>query len=224
MGIDPDRDRVDRLVLAEAGAGGRGMKERVVVDLSRLPLHGLGSASVTWWGTLAFMLIEGTGFALVIAIYFYLMSLAASWPLNARPPNLLPGTVVTVILVVSTVPNYLLSGWAERQEPRKVRIGMVVMSLLGIAPLVARAFEFRALNVSWDSNAYGSVIWVLLGLHTAHVVTDLIDTLVLAILMFTRHGSNRRRYGDVQDNVMYWNFVVVAWLPIYACIYWIPRL
>ena len=32
---------------------------------------------MTWWGTLSFMLIEGTGFALVLAIYFYLASLAA---------------------------------------------------------------------------------------------------------------------------------------------------
>jgi heme/copper-type cytochrome/quinol oxidase subunit 3 len=200
------------------------MKERVVADVSRLPLHGLRSASVTWWGTMAFMLIEGTGFALVIAIYFYLMSLAASWPLNAPPPDLLPGTIVTLILLVSTIPNYLLSGWAERQQLGKVRIGMVVMCLLGMAPLIPRAFEFKALNVSWDANAYGSVIWVLLGLHTTHVITDLADTLVLTALMFTRHAANLRRYGDVQDNVMYWNFVVVAWLPIYTCIYWIPRL
>jgi heme/copper-type cytochrome/quinol oxidase subunit 3 len=200
------------------------MRERVVADVSKLPLHGLRSASVTWWGTMAFMLIEGTGFALVIAIYFYLMSLAVSWPLNAPPPNLLPGTVVTVILLVSTIPNYLLSAWAERQDLGKVRTGMVVMSLLGIAPLIVRAFEFKALNVGWDSNAYGSIVWVLLGLHTTHIITDLVDTLVLTVLMFTRHGSNRRRYGDVQDNVMYWNFVVLAWLPIYACIYWIPRL
>jgi hypothetical protein len=54
------------------------VKERIVLDLSRLPLHGLGRASVTWWGTMAFMLIEGTGFALVIAVYLYLMSLAAN--------------------------------------------------------------------------------------------------------------------------------------------------
>ncbi|WP_024511295.1 cytochrome c oxidase subunit 3 [Bradyrhizobium sp. ARR65] len=200
------------------------MRERVVADLSRLPLHGLRSASVTWWGTLAFMLIEGTGFALVIAIYFYLMSLAAIWPLNAPPPDLLPGTVVTIILVISLIPNYLVSSWAEQQDLRKVRIGMVVMSALGIAPLIPRAFEFAALNVKWDTNAYGSVVWTLLGLHTTHIITDLVDTLVLTALVFTRHGRNPRRFGDVQDNCMYWNFVVAAWLPIYGCIYWIVRL
>jgi hypothetical protein len=40
------------------------MKARTAIDVSDLPAHGLGSASPTWWGTAAFMLIEGTGFAL----------------------------------------------------------------------------------------------------------------------------------------------------------------
>ena len=200
------------------------MRERVAVDLSRLPLHGMGRASVTWWGTMAFMLIEATGFALVIAVYLYLMSRASTWPIDAPRPDLLPGTLVTLILVASLVPNHLIARWAEQQDLHKVRIGIVVMSLFGIAPLIARAFEFPALRVSWDTNAYGSVIWTLLGLHTTHILTDLVDTLVLGALMFTRHGQNRRRFGDVQDNAMYWNFVVAAWLPIYACIYWVSRL
>jgi cytochrome c oxidase subunit 3 len=200
------------------------VKEQVADDLSALPLHGMGTASLTWWGTAAFMLIEGTGFALVLAVYLYLMSLAATWPIDAPRPDLLPGTLVTLLLAGSLVPNILVSRWAERQDLRKVKLGMIAMSILGVAPLIVRIFEFPALKVGWDSNAYGSIVWTLLGLHTTHIITDLVDTLVLAALMFTRHGDNRRRYGDVQDNAMYWNFVVAAWLPIYACIYWIPRL
>ena len=200
------------------------MKERIVADLSRLPLHGMASASATWWGTLAFMLIEATGFALALAVYLYLMSIAVTWPMDAPAPDLLPGTVVTLILAASVVPNYLVSRWAEREDLRKVQIGMIVMSIVGIVPLIIRAFEFSALKVSWDTNAYGSIVWILLGLHTTHIITDVADTLVLAALMFTRHGDNRRRFGDLQDNAMYWNFVVVTWLPIYGCIYWMPRL
>ncbi|MBP0114674.1 MULTISPECIES: cytochrome c oxidase subunit 3 [Bradyrhizobium] len=200
------------------------MREKIVLDLGKLPLHGMGTASVTWWGTLAFMLIEGTGFALVIAVYLYLMSLATAWPINTPPPDLLPGTLVTLILLTSLIPNILLSRWAEQQDLRKVRIGMVMMSMIGTLPLIVRIFEFPALKVSWDSNAYGSVVWTLLGLHTTHIITDLVDTLVLAALVFTRHGRSPRRFGDVQDNAMYWNFVVATWLPIYGCIYWLARL
>jgi cytochrome c oxidase subunit 3 len=200
------------------------MKQTVVLDLSRLPTHGFGVQSVTWWGTLAFMMIEGAGFALVLAAYLYLMSIAAIWPIDAPPPDLLPGTLITAILLASVLPNVLVSRWAERRALWRVRLGIVLMSALGVAPLVVRAYEFAALHVKWDSNAYGSILWILLGLHTTHVITDLADTIVLAALMFTRRGDNPRRFGDVQDNAMYWNFVVASWLPIYACIYWVPRL
>jgi cytochrome c oxidase subunit 3 len=159
----------------------------------------------------------------LVGHYLYLMSLSSTWPINVSLPDLLPGTLVTLILVASVVPNYLVGRWAGQQDLRKVRVGIVIMSLFGIAPLIVRAFEFPALHVNWDTNAYGSVIWTLLGLHTTHIITDLVDTLVLAALMFTRHGQNLRRFGDVQDNAMYWNFVVAAWLPIYVCIYWVPR-
>jgi heme/copper-type cytochrome/quinol oxidase subunit 3 len=199
------------------------MRQKPVLDLAELPLHGLGSASPTWWGTLAFMLLEGMGFALVIAIYLYLGSRARDWP-PAPPPDLLPGTLVTLVLLASIVPNLLITRWAKREDLKKVRIGIVVMGLFGIAPLIIRVFEFPALHVSWDSNAYGSVVWTLLGLHTTHLITDLGDTLVLGVLMFTRHGRNRRRFGDVDDNALYWNFVVLTWLPVYFCIYMLPRL
>jgi len=152
------------------------------------------------------------------------MANAPSWPLNAPPPDLLPGTILTVLLLASLVPNLLVTRWAGQRDLRKVRIGLVIMSIFGIVPLVPRIFEFPALNIRWDDNAYGSILWVMLGLHTTHILTDLADTLVLTCLMFSRHGDNLRRYGDVEDNALYWNFVVATWLPLYGCIYWIPRL
>ena len=96
--------------------------------------------------------------------------------------------------------------------------------LFGVLPLIVRVFEFRALNVSWDTNAYGSIVWLLLGLHTLHIGTDAVDTLVLTALMFTKNGHMQRRFSDVNDNAVYWDFVVVSWLPIYFLLYWFPRL
>jgi hypothetical protein len=39
--------------------------------------------------------------------------------------------------------------------------------------------------VRWDANAYGSIVWALLFLHTTHVITDLADTIVLTVFSFT---------------------------------------
>ncbi|MBV9076965.1 MAG: cytochrome c oxidase subunit 3 [Methylobacteriaceae bacterium] len=200
------------------------MRERVAIDLAHLPLHGRSTASPTWWGTLAFMLLEGSGFALAIAVYLYLLSNAPEWPIGAPAPDLGPGIALTALLLASLVPNHLVARWAAKDDIRRTRIGLLVMCALGVAPCILRIFEFRALNVSWDDNAYGSILWLLLGLHTTHLLTDLGDTIVLTALMFTRHGRNRRRFGDVEDNAVYWDFVVLAWLPIFACIYGVPRL
>ena len=66
-------------------------------------------------------------------------------------------------------------------------------------------------------------MYALLTLHTVHMVTDFVDTAVLAVLMFTGPLTGRR-FVDVSENAGYWWFVIGAWLPIYFTIYLVPRL
>ena len=68
----------------------------------------------------------------------------------------------------------------------------------------------------------GAIVWLILGLHTAHIVTDFLDSTVLAALMFVG-PVEEHRFVDVEENAVYWYFVVLAWLPIYGVIYWAPR-
>jgi cytochrome c oxidase subunit 3 len=197
------------------------MRHRPVADVSELPTYGFGSKSPIWWGTLGFVALEGTGFALAIGAYLYLAHLAPAWPIAPPQHDIRAATILTFLLLASVVPNLLLDRWARQQDLRKVRLGLVVMSLFGIAPLIARIFEFDALTVLWDTNAYGSVVWFLLGLHTTHLLTDAGDTVVLTVLMFTRHAKSGKRFSDVSDNAFYWYFVVASWLPIYLLLYWV---
>lgn len=196
------------------------MRHRPVADVSQLPTYGFGSKSPIWWGTLGFVALEGTGFALAIGAYLYLAHLAPTWPITPQH-DIRVATILTLLLLASVLPNLLLDRWARQQDLRKVRFGLVVMSLFGIAPLVVRIFEFGALTVLWDANAYGSVVWFLLGLHTTHLLTDAGDTVVLTVLMFTRHAKSGKRFSDVSDNAFYWYFVVATWLPIYLLLYWV---
>jgi cytochrome c oxidase subunit 3 len=41
--------------------------------------------------------------------------------------------------------------------------------------------------------------------------------------MFTRHANSGRRFVDVAENAIYWNFVIYVWLPIYVLLYFAPR-
>jgi cytochrome c oxidase subunit I+III len=199
------------------------MTPRTVIDVSRLPTYTYGHRSPVWWGAVGFMLIEGVTFVMVIAIYFYLAQAAPEWPLGVGPPALIYGTINTLILLVSAWPNQWTIRAAREENPRKVRIGMSICLAFAVASLVVRGFEFHWLNCNWDTNAYGSIVWLIMGLHTLHVATDAGDTAVLLALMF-REPIKGKNYSDVNDNSVYWYFVVLAWLPLYFVIYWAPRM
>jgi cytochrome c oxidase subunit III len=192
------------------------------IDVSQLPSFAFSHRSPMWWGTLGMMAIEGTVFALAVATYFYLRSHSDTWPMTAPPPDLLWGTLNTAIMLVSAIPNHLAKKAGERYDVPGVRLWIVVGLLFGAAFIAVRVMEFAALNVRWDSNAYGSIVWTLLGLHTVHMVTDWLDTLVLGVLFFTGPLEGKR-FVDVSENSMYWYFVVWTWIPIYLVIYWGAR-
>jgi heme/copper-type cytochrome/quinol oxidase subunit 3 len=194
-------------------------------DLAHLPSHAFGHRSLTWWGIIGFMVIEGTFFALTIAAYFYLMAQEQAWPpAPFPPPDWIAGTLFTVVMLLSEIPNTIVKRAAEAGKLREVRKLMLLMIGIGLVLFVLRAFEFNSLNVKWYDNAYGSIVWALLVLHTTHILTDWGDTLVLAMLMHTKHGIEGRRFVDVSENALYWRFVWIAWLPIWFLIYWLPRL
>ena len=194
------------------------------IDVRDLPDHAFGSRSVLWWATLFIIAIEATVFVLTISTYFYLQGNETEWPPAGTPePGLLWATINTIILLVSLIPNQLTKNAAERKDLRKIRLWIVIADLFAIAFVVVRAFEFRELAVSWDVSAYASVTWTLLGFHTLHLFTDLLDSLVLTALMFTHHGEQPKRMVDVSENAFYWYFVVLCWPPIYVVLYWSPR-
>jgi heme/copper-type cytochrome/quinol oxidase subunit 3 len=201
---------------------GRLVEDGRVLDVSTLPTFAFGHRSPMWWGTMGLVLIEGTVFALTIMAYFYLRSHAERWPMSGMPPALFWGTVNTVVMLASAVPNHFAKRAAERLDLGKTRLWLVVCMLFSFAFLAVRVLEFGALNTRWDTDAYGSAVWMLLSLHTTHLITDAFDSGVLTVLMFTGPLEGKR-YVDVSENAAYWYFVVLSWLPIYAVIYWGAR-
>lgn len=193
-------------------------------DLSELPNDIVGSGSLTWWGTIGFMVIEGSFFALTFAVYFFLMNQEQHWPPEPwRAPDWLAGTLFTILILLSEIPNTWIKKAATDNEVEKVRRLLPLMGVIGLVLLVIRAFEFTSLNIHWYENAYGSVIWALLLLHTTHILTDWVDTIVVAALVRTPLGYERRRMIDVCENSMYWRFVWLTWIPVYLMLYWVPR-
>jgi cytochrome c oxidase subunit III len=201
------------------------MAERIepaVLDVSDLPTVVFGIRSVTWWGILGMMAIEGMVFALMIASYFYLRTRTIEWPPHRNPPALFWGTLNLAVFLVSTIPNEWYRRRARKGDLQAVRIGLVTLTLFAVANVIIRYFELLHLNTDWSIDAYGSAVWTLMGLHIVHLLTDLVDTIVLAVLFFTPMVEGKR-FMDASENADYWYFVVLWWVPIYLVIYWAPR-
>jgi cytochrome c oxidase subunit 3 len=197
------------------------MKPRAI-DVSHLPDYAFGHRSIMWWGGASLMAIEGMMFALLIVSYIYLKGRSPEWPPGYFAPILFWGTLNTAILLASSVPNHWAKKAAERMDLRALRLWLAVAIGFGLVFSIVRVFEFAALNVWWDSNAYGSIVWTLMGFHTVHLLTDVIDSVVLTVLLFTG-PLQESHFADAAENALYWYFVVISWLPVYACIYLAPR-
>ena len=201
------------------------LQPRFTDSVADLPTHKFGPSSLTWWGIIGYMIIEGAFFALTFAAYFFLMGQEQSWPPEARlPPSLLWGTLFLVIILLSEIPNTMIKRAARERDVPTIRMLMPVIIAIGVVLLGIRWFEFQNLNCRWTDDAYSSIIWAVLFLHTTHILTDWGDTVVLWALMMTDVGWEGRRLVDTDENSLYWRYVWLLWIPCYLLVYWVPRL
>jgi heme/copper-type cytochrome/quinol oxidase subunit 3 len=201
------------------------LEPRFTDDVAELPTYKFGPSSLTWWGIIGFMVIEGGFFALTFAAYFFIMGHEQGWPPEGRQaPDLLAGTLFTIVMLLSEIPNSMIKKAAHARDLAAIRLLLPVMVAIGVVLLIIRGFEFNSLNCRWTDDAYASVIWALLLLHAGHLLTDWFDTVVLTALMYTPVGYEGRRLVDVDENSLYWRYVWLLWIPIYLMIYWVPRL
>ena len=195
---------------------------RRTLDVGALPGYAFGNQGLVWWGTVGFMVIEGSMFVIALVVYFYLRLKVSDWPPSQPNPDFGYGTANILLVFVSLLPAHRAKKAAERFDLSGVRFWLTLLVLFGVGNVILRAYEYTALNCRWDDNAYGSIVWVLLSMHTIHVATDVADSAVLLVLAFTGPVTNSR-FVDFSENSLYWYFIVAWWVPIYLTIYFMPR-
>lgn len=198
------------------------MKPDRLVDVSELPDSGFGPQSAAWWGTIGFIFAEATTLALCAATYIYLSRHYDTWPPGGvAPPELLLPTLSAVWLILGLVPAWLLGRAARRKDAAAVTRMLVISVAAEVVAVALRALEFTALNVRWDTNSYGSIVWWTLGLHTTLLAADLAETGAFAAI-FLRGRVEEKHFADADDVAYYWRFVALSWIPLYALLYLSP--
>jgi cytochrome c oxidase subunit 3 len=198
-------------------------EKRAVLDVSDVTTIAFGHHNVSWLGNVLYMTIEGTMFLLLFVTFFYLKTRSPHWPpAGFVPPSPGPGIVSAILFALSLIPAVWTKRKAFEQSLPALRLGLALLAVVALALIVIRVFEFHSLNCRWTDNAYASCVWILLGIHTGHLITEWIETLVLFAIASTPQMRGIR-FADAAMNSDYWYFVVVTGFLLQIILYGVTR-
>lgn len=187
------------------------------LDVSHLPRYAFGRRSALYWGVLLFIAIESTALAIMLASYLYVRGNFDVWPAGDRMRPL-SGIVTAVVLVASCIPMHLAIAPCHRLDVRPTRRRVLAGALLGLAGCGLRAWEIAEIPFRWTDNAYGSVVWMTYGLHTAELVASVLEALVMAAVLY-RGPIEDKHFEDVEVTALFWYFANLVWLPFAGLFY-----
>lgn len=192
-------------------------------DLSALPSVTFGPRSLMWWGTVGFMVIEGWTTAILVVSFLYLRQNYETWPpLRTPNPSLLIPTINLILMILAMIPARSAERAARRLDTRSVKLWLTIFAVAPIPILTLRWWELQALNTRWDTSAYGTGAWTIVGFHTSLLLLDALDTIGLLILFLSKELPVKA-FSDTADNSFYAYFTVALWIPIYLIVYVGPR-
>ena len=194
-----------------------------VLDVRTLPTRASGATAPEWWGILALVVIEGIVFTGAIVSYFHLELRNAAWPPpGIEPSDLLLPSVNTALLVATAVPVWLAVKAFHHGRIRPAVWGLPVGVAMLVAFLAIKTWEYAHKPWGATTHAYGSIVLLMTGLHMVHVTAVVLKTVV--IHAYIRSGRiEPDRPAPLEANALYWYFVILVWLPLYATIYLSPH-
>jgi cytochrome c oxidase subunit 3 len=202
------------------------------LDVSGLPAAAFDVKSPLWWGNTLLLFIETCMFGILIAIYFTVAMTLKPFPpprteqlpvLYDSYPDLTLPIIGLVLFFVSMVPAVWLDIAARRRDSGAVKIAIPITLTINIALIVVRYFEFDSLHFKWNDNAYGSITWIILGIHMFHLIVMFCEDAYLTIWTYT-HGLDDKHAIDLTVMAVYWYWIVGVWLVLFSIVYIYPRL
>jgi cytochrome c oxidase subunit I+III len=187
-----------------------------------LPINPGARRNPGWWAMVLIIATEAMLFAYLLFAYFYLWSMANTpWP-PGGPPELKLVVPNTIVLLVSSGTMWWAESGIRQGSQLRLRIGMLLTLLLGIAFLIVQAIEYSKKDFALQTNAYSSLFFTITGFHGAHVFVGLLFNVVVQLRAWLRHFTAERHLA-VTNAALYWHFVDVVWLVVFTSLYLVPH-
>ncbi|MGH8981375.1 MAG: cytochrome c oxidase subunit 3 [Acidimicrobiales bacterium] len=185
-----------------------GKPARVVHD--RPPMLAIGV--MIWLGS------ELMFFSGLFAAFFTIRANDHPWPPTGTKLDVVQAGIFTAILVSSSFSMQYAVFCEERFNRRRARTWIGVSMALGFMFLGNQFYEWVTQTTRWDTNAYGSLFYIMSGLHGLHVFIGLLAMIFLLGRMKGPSGDPGE-LAVFQGVSYYWHFVDIVWIGLYSCLF-----
>lgn len=144
--------------------------------------------------------------------------------------------IMTFVLISSSGTMAMAVNCGYRRDRRMTAILMLVTAALGATFVGMQAFEWSKLIAEgvrpwgnpWGAEQFGSTFFMITGFHGTHVTIGVIFLIIIARKVWrgdfdqARRGfftSRKGRYEIVEITGLYWHFVDLVWVFIFALFY-----
>ena len=170
-------------------------------------------------GMVVFVASEAMFFATFFGAYFTIYSVNPVWP-PAGFPRLKPelATVLTVLLVTSSLTLQIGVRAIRRDRTRAMLVWLGLTILLGAGFLGLQLYDYSLLGFGVRDGIYGSLFYVMTGLHMAHVFGGVVF-LVLVLVQGLGGQLTHAHHDSMEAGSIYWHFVDVVWICLFTTFY-----
>lgn len=179
------------------------------------------AASKTLLGFWVYLMTDCILFATLFATYAVLQGNIFGGPGAAELFSLPFVLVETLILLTSSFTAGLALLAAHRGDKNQVMAWFGLTFALGVAFLAMEITEFANLvrdGHGWQSSAFLSAFFTLVGTHGLHIATGLLWMAVL-LRQILRQGLTSATVRRVTMLSLFWHFLDVIWIFIFTIVY-----
>ncbi len=186
-------------------------------------------------GMWIFLATELMFFGGMFLAYIILRSIySAQFAAAAEHQNLVAGSVNTFVLIISSLMMVLGVRGAQLGQRKVFVFFMLATAVLGTVFLGIKAFEYwqhwyegLAPGVNYDyarapdANIQALFFWLyfaMTGVHAIHMIIGVVLVLIVAFRGW-RGAFMREHYTRAEQMGLYWHFVDVIWLYLFALFY-----
>ena len=133
-------------------------------------------------------------------------------------------SVSSFVLLMSSLTMAMAVASISRGDQRRLRLWLVTTAILGGIFIGGQVYEFTTFyreGMGFTSNISASAFYTLTGFHGVHVTVGII--MLCSLYYLARKGAMpTEREETVEIAGLYWHFVDIVWIVIFAVVYLIP--